>query len=129
MEAGSADADYAMVHRDIVGPVLEEFRPQLVLVSAGYDAHERDPLASMRMSVDGYAAVVGALRDVALRHGALALVTEGGYELSALAACLEASIAVLDGGPSPDIESRDAPRGARAGAAARSALKPFWRAL
>ena len=66
-------------------PVLEEFRPQLMLVSAGYDAHERDPLASMRMTVEGYAAVVGSLRDVASRHGALALVTEGGYELTALA--------------------------------------------
>ena len=81
MEAGSTDADYALVHRDIIGPVLDAFRPELVLVSAGYDAHERDPLASMRMTVDGYAAVVGSLRDVASRHGALALVTEGGYEL------------------------------------------------
>ena len=50
MEAGSTDADYALVHRDIVAPVLDEFRPELVLVSAGFDAHERDPLASMRMT-------------------------------------------------------------------------------
>ena len=59
MEAGSTDADYALVHRDIVGPVLDEFRPELVLVSAGYDAHERDPLASMRMTTEGYGAMVG----------------------------------------------------------------------
>jgi acetoin utilization deacetylase AcuC-like enzyme len=129
MDPGSTDADYALVHQDIVGPVLDEFRPELVLVSAGYDAHERDPLASMRMTVDGYAAVVGSLRDVALRHGALALVTEGGYELTALSACLEASIAVLDGGTAPAIEAREAPRGARAVAQTRAALKPFWRAL
>ena len=49
-------------------------------MSAGFDAHERDPLASMRMTADGYAAVVGALRDVSSRHGAMALVTEGGYD-------------------------------------------------
>jgi acetoin utilization deacetylase AcuC-like enzyme len=129
MDAGSTDADYLLAHRDIIGPVLAEFRPELVLVSAGYDAHERDPLASMRMSVSGYAAVIGSLRDVASRYSGLALVTEGGYELSALAACLDGSIAVLDGAAAPVIESREAPRGARAVAHARQALKPFWRAL
>jgi acetoin utilization deacetylase AcuC-like enzyme len=81
------------------------------------------------MSENGYAAIIGSLRDVASRHGALALVTEGGYELSALAACLDASIAVLDGCATPVIEPRDAPRGARAVAQVRAALKPFWRAL
>jgi len=121
MEAGSTDADYALVHRDIVGPVLEAFRPELTLVSAGYDAHERDPLASMRMTVEGFAAVVGSLRDVTSRHGALALVTEGGYELTALAACIEASIAIMDGAAAPLVEVREAGRGARAAAAARSA--------
>ena len=85
MEAGSTDADYALVHREVVAPVLDEFRPELVLVSAGFDAHERDPLASMRMTTPGYAAVVVAC-GAAVRHGALALVTEGGYELTALAA-------------------------------------------
>ena len=129
MEAGSTDADYALVHRDIVSPVLDEFRPQLVLVSAGYDAHERDPLASMRMTAKGYAAIVASLRDVASRHGAIALVTEGGYDLTAVASCLEASIAVLDGGTPPGILMDDASRGARAVAQAREALKPFWRAL
>ena len=62
---GATDADYALVHREIVTPVLEEFRPELVLVSAGFDAHERDPLASMRMTTEGYAAIVAQLRDVA----------------------------------------------------------------
>jgi acetoin utilization deacetylase AcuC-like enzyme len=95
MESGSGDADYQLVHREIVLPVLDQFRPQLTLVSAGYDAHERDPLASMRMTATGYAAIVRGLRDCAARHGALAFVTEGGYELPALAACLNASIAVL----------------------------------
>jgi len=129
MEAGSTDADYALVHREIVEPVLDEFRPELLLVSAGFDAHERDPLASMRMTTEGYASTVGHLRDVAKRHGALALVTEGGYELAALAGCLDASILVLEGAGSPSVATDSAPRGARAAAQARAALKPFWRAI
>jgi acetoin utilization deacetylase AcuC-like enzyme len=131
MDAGSTDADYALVHRELIRPVLDEFRPQLVLVSAGFDAHERDPLASMRMTTDGYAAVVASMRDAAARHGALALVTEGGYDLSALGACLEASLVVLEDGNSPPTSTAtaEAARGARAAALARAALKPFWPAL
>jgi acetoin utilization deacetylase AcuC-like enzyme len=128
MEAGSTDADYALVHRDVVGPVLDEVRPQLLLVSAGFDAHERDPLAAMRMTASGYAAVVASLREMASRHGAMALVTEGGYELSALGECLTASIAAMESSPAT-VHGASAPRGARAVAASRDRLKPFWRAL
>jgi acetoin utilization deacetylase AcuC-like enzyme len=143
MEAGSQDADFALVHRAIVLPILDEFKPELLLVSAGYDAHERDPLASMRATTAGYAAVVrGLARSAArharhashLHHGALALVTEGGYELTALAACLEASIAAIEGAESEDLdaartEAMASARGERAVAAVREAQKPFWRGL
>jgi acetoin utilization deacetylase AcuC-like enzyme len=129
MEAGSTDEDFALVYRDVVGPVLEEFRPELTLVSAGYDAHERDPLASMRMTTQGYAAVVSRLREMAARHGALALVTEGGYELTALAACLDASIVAIQETSSPPPLPGAAPRGARAAAQARAALASLWRGL
>src|SRR5207302_244082 len=58
LEAGATDADYEVVYHEAVVPVLEEFSPQLVLVSAGFDAHERDPLGAMRLTTAGYAAVV-----------------------------------------------------------------------
>jgi acetoin utilization deacetylase AcuC-like enzyme len=131
MEAGATDEEFALVHRAIVLPVLDEFRPQLVLVSAGYDAHQQDPLASMRMTVGGYAMVIRGLRDVARGHGALAAVTEGGYALDALEACVEASLAALssdDRDPEPRAAAATA-RGESAVAAARTALKPYWRGL
>jgi acetoin utilization deacetylase AcuC-like enzyme len=128
MEAGSTDADYALVHRDVVVPVLDDFQPQLVLVSAGFDAHERDPLAAMRMTTEGYASVIGSLRDVSSRYGALALVTEGGYELAALGECLTASIDALTRSASATVVG-DAPRGARAAVMARDHLARFWPAL
>jgi acetoin utilization deacetylase AcuC-like enzyme len=95
LAAGATDADYAASYTTIAG-VLEDYAPQLLLVSAGFDAHESDPLASMRMTADGYAAVVKSLADTASRVGCpLALVTEGGYDLDALRDCLEASLGVL----------------------------------
>jgi acetoin utilization deacetylase AcuC-like enzyme len=132
MEAGCTDADFLLVHRAIIAPVLDAFAPQLLLVSAGFDAHDDDPLASMRMTTAGYAAVVAQLRGTAARHGALALVTEGGYDLPALASCLEASFSAIDRDGDPPA-SGEAPaatsRGERAVAAARTALKPYWREL
>jgi acetoin utilization deacetylase AcuC-like enzyme len=129
LEAGCTDADYDLVYRAVVGPVLHEYAPELVFVSAGYDAHERDPLAAMRLSVEGYAAIVRTVRDAALAHGQLALATEGGYDLPALAQCLKASIDAIASDFTPQRFSGAAPRGERAAAAARAVLKPFWRGI
>jgi acetoin utilization deacetylase AcuC-like enzyme len=130
MESGCNDDDYALVYRAVVVPVLDQFAPELLLVSAGFDAHERDPLASMRMTTEGFGAMVQELSDVAARHGGLAMVTEGGYDLPALAACLERSVGVLSGG-SPGLRRTvsNGARGARAVAGAREFLKPFWSVL
>jgi acetoin utilization deacetylase AcuC-like enzyme len=95
LAAGARDADYAAAYTRIAG-ALDRYAPQLLLVSAGYDAHADDPLASMRVSTYGYAQIVGTLRAAAERARCpLALVTEGGYDLDALAACIEASIEAL----------------------------------
>jgi acetoin utilization deacetylase AcuC-like enzyme len=94
LAAGATDAVYDTTYKGIVH-TLDEFVPELLLVSAGYDAHADDPLASMRVSADGYATVVRHLKDVADRHCPIALVTEGGYDLDALAACLDATIALF----------------------------------
>jgi acetoin utilization deacetylase AcuC-like enzyme len=134
LEAGATDADYALVYRSIVGPVLEEFAPRLTIVSAGYDAHEADPLASMRMSAAGYFYLLGSLKASATRSGPLALATEGGYDLAALRECLDASLAVLDGSTPTEtgehiLSAGPARRGERALAAVRQAQSPFWRGL
>ena len=84
LEAGATDADYDLVYRDAVVPVIRQFAPQLVLVSAGFDAHESDPLASMRMTASGYGTIVRRLMEVAPDRK-MALVSEGGYDLTALA--------------------------------------------
>ncbi len=97
MAAGARDADFARVYEDAVVPALDRFRPDVLLVSAGFDTHEKDPLAGMRLSTAGCRQVVTTL-DAAARRlcgRRIALVSEGGYHLGALGECLRAAIDVL----------------------------------
>jgi len=95
LAAGATDADYAKAYERIAERLVE-YAPELLLISAGFDAHLDDPLASMRVTTQGYAAIVQSLADTARRVACpLALVTEGGYDLEALRDCLEASFDVL----------------------------------
>lgn len=131
LEAGATDADYDLAYRAVAVPVLEQFSPQLTLISAGYDAHEADPLASMRMSASGYGRVIARLKAAAAKSGVLALVTEGGYDLPALRECLDATLSILDAdiiGFSHEEKFRalPAPRGERALMAVRAAQAAFW---
>ena len=119
------------VYRKAVAPVLREFAPQLVLVSAGFDAHESDPLASMRMTAAGYGLIVRQLVE-STPGGNMALVSEGGYDLTALAACLDQAFAGVVGVPAvhpPAHEGGRALRGERALTAVRKAQQPFWQGL
>lgn len=134
LEMGATDADYDLVYRTAVVPVLDQFSPELLLVSAGFDAHERDPLASMRVTTAGYASIVRSLMTAAGKTP-IAFVTEGGYELGALAECLDASFAVVAGAGSGEAGSdhtspdRDPVRAKRALKAVRAAQAPFWRGI
>jgi acetoin utilization deacetylase AcuC-like enzyme len=90
LPAGCGDAEYARAFDEIVEPEVRRFRPELVLVSAGFDAHEDDPLAGMRVTVDGFTEL--ARRSAALGPR-VAAVLEGGYNLETLPACVEAALA------------------------------------
>ena len=77
-------------------PKLEAFGPGLLMISAGFDAHERDPLAGCRMSTEGFRGLTRMLVSAADRlcEGRVVLVTEGGYDLTAVRECLQAVIDV-----------------------------------
>jgi acetoin utilization deacetylase AcuC-like enzyme len=130
LEAGSTDGDYDEVFRTLVTPVIDQFRPELLLISAGFDAHERDPLARMRLSTAGYAELTKSLCDAADRHchGRIVAVTEGGYDLAALKGCLESTIAVLDGAPTSRESSHPATQRSRTAIAqVRAAQGKYWK--
>jgi acetoin utilization deacetylase AcuC-like enzyme len=132
LQAGSTDGDYAEVFKTLVIPVVDQFRPELILISAGYDAHERDPLARMRLSTAGYAALTKSLCDAADRncHGRIVALTEGGYDLGALRSCLDSTVTVLDGAavtPPAGKPSAATSRSQEAIAAVRAAQSKFWK--
>jgi acetoin utilization deacetylase AcuC-like enzyme len=95
LASGSGDDEYGAGFEEQVVPALRAFRPDFLLVSAGFDPHFRDPLGGMRVTADGFAAMAKTLRAAAeeLCEGRLALVLEGGYHLNALR---EGVDAVLD---------------------------------
>ena len=97
MPAGARDADVIGAYEAQALPALVTFKPDAMIVSAGFDAHELDPLGGLRMTTEGYARLVGLLDATArsVCHRRIALVTEGGYHLDAVSDCLESVLAVL----------------------------------
>ena len=104
LPGGCGDAEYQQVFEQIIVPATRRFKPQLILVSAGYDNHWADMLAMMQVSVTGFARMVKIIRGLAdeLCDGRLVLSLEGGYNLEALAASVKATFDVLLG--KTDIE-------------------------
>jgi acetoin utilization deacetylase AcuC-like enzyme len=93
---GSGDEVFCGLVQERVLPLAQSYEPQLVLISAGYDAHAEDPLADCRMSELGYATMTASLRQVCDELDApLGAVLEGGYALGALARSVAATLAEL----------------------------------
>jgi acetoin utilization deacetylase AcuC-like enzyme len=86
LPAGAGDAEYVGVLQRVLAPVARGFRPELILVSAGFDAHRDDPLAAMNVSGAGFTAMSAIVRALAeeLCAGRVAFVLEGGYAPSGL---------------------------------------------
>jgi len=116
MPAGSGDADYLKALREELLPAAESFRPDLVLISAGFDACQADPLGGMKVTTEGFAQMTRLVKSVADSHcqGRLVSVLEGGYNVKALAECVEAHVRVLmePEEPSPEGIVQAAPQAA-----------------
>ena len=130
LEAGATDADYERVYGVAAG-MLRQFRPELILLAAGFDAHRDDPLGGMRLSTPQFGrltALVGAVADECC-HGRVVAVTEGGYDLEALAGSLRVVVDALDDRtrlddlPAPGGDTR---RAEASLVAVRAHLGKFW---
>ena len=95
--AGSSDADYIRHFTDTIIPALDQFQPDFILLSAGFDAHRRDPLGQILLSAEGYGELTKLVLQLATRHceGRLVSLLEGGYDLEATAASAAAHLSAL----------------------------------
>ncbi len=95
---GSGDHEFRSLIDHVVVPLARSYTPQLLLISAGYDAHAEDPLAECRVTDGGFAEMARSLRAVAAQLGVpVGAVLEGGYALDALARSVAATMEVLGG--------------------------------
>jgi len=97
LPAGSGDREYRQAFEQKLRPAALAFKPDFVLISAGFDAHEDDLLGRMKVTTEGFAELTRIVKAIAERHcrGRLVSVLEGGYHLDGLAASVEAHIRVL----------------------------------
>jgi acetoin utilization deacetylase AcuC-like enzyme len=97
LAAGSTDSDYRRVFQNDLEPALARFRPEFILVSAGFDAHRDDPLAGMALTETGFGDLTRLVMAMAAQHCGRRLVSvlEGGYDLKALAASVAAHVGAL----------------------------------
>jgi len=120
LPAGCGDAEYLRAYQETCIPALHRFRPELLLVSAGFDAHFADPLAGMLVSCRGYYEITSLLLGLARQYcqGRIVYALEGGYDLTALAWSARACIDALLGHPfvpdphgaGPDVPGPDITR-------------------
>ena len=126
--AGRTDADLGAAFQDIFLPVAQAFRPELLIVSAGFDAHEDDPLGGMLCTERGFAAMCSAVKSLAdeVAGGRLVLLLEGGYSLTGLPRSVHACLEVLAGRGDefPGGASREAGQVVHA---VRETLRAYWR--
>jgi len=132
VEAGAVDEDYQLAFSRIVVPVLRQFEPALLIVSAGFDAHERDPLGGMRLTSAAFGAMMRELRAVADEccRGRIVAAVEGGYDLHALGTSLDGTIDALAGPAQPPewpASGIHSSRGQVAVDATAAAIRGFWR--
>jgi acetoin utilization deacetylase AcuC-like enzyme len=97
MAAGAGDREYFAAFRDRIIPALDEFRPEFILISAGFDAHEDDPLSSIVLTTSAFRKMTELLKASAEKHcnGKIVSMLEGGYDIHALAESVEAHITAL----------------------------------
>jgi acetoin utilization deacetylase AcuC-like enzyme len=129
LPATFGDSEYLSAFDRVILPIGRQFKPDFILVSAGFDCHFRDPLADMRVSEAGFAAMARRLKRLAAEccRGRMALVLEGGYDLQALAASVHSVIEELGREADEPIAAASPDREGWLLDKVCKELSPFWK--
>lgn len=128
---GSGEEEYGAVFEGVFSPVLREFRPEIIIVSAGFDSNAADPIGGMRLSSESFgrfAAWITALsREI--EAAPPALILEGGYNLEALSESVAATIKGVENGSTEGANAGWNQINSKSVEASRRVLAPFWESL
>lgn len=96
---GYGDAEYTSIFEQLLAPVAEQFAPELILVSAGFDTHKDDPMGGMHMTAQGYAGITASIKRIADKvcDGKIVMSLEGGYNCEALSEAVKAVLKEMAG--------------------------------
>lgn len=128
---GQANDEYLSIFLEILEPLARQFKPQLVMVSAGFDTHIDDPIGHMQVTTDGYGMLTAVLKRIAEEHcdGKILFFLEGGYNLDGLVSGVKRVIEVLAGKVKPEIpdkiDRKDKSFEQFLGVI-KDALRPYW---
>jgi acetoin utilization deacetylase AcuC-like enzyme len=127
LPSGTGDEGYLAAFREILRPIALEFRPEIILVSAGQDPHKDDPLGGMSLTSRGFGAIAGVVKEIAdvCCSGRLAASLEGGYNLEAQAEAVVAELRAFQGDV-PEIRGTDPSVAARIEEVKRI-QSPYWK--
>jgi acetoin utilization deacetylase AcuC-like enzyme len=133
MSYGMGDPDYVCAFEEIILPIIRKYRPEIILVSAGFDTHHTDPLGGMAVTEGGFTRMTKMLMEVAdeVCNGKLLCTLEGGYNLSGLTNSVKAVILQLRKTPLYMQEDKSDPSEAMKQTVGRvkQILKPYWDGL
>jgi acetoin utilization deacetylase AcuC-like enzyme len=111
LPGGQGDQDFAAIFKEILRPIASQFKPQLILVSAGYDIYFQDPLGAMDVTPEGFAILTSLIMDMAQSscQGRVVITLEGGYHLDGLRDSVKATLKELRGdsilkGPKKEVK-------------------------
>ena len=126
---GTGDEVFIPLYSRIVRPILEQYQPQLILVSAGFDAHFLDPLGGLRVTSAGYASAAASLIRAAdeLCGGKTCFILEGGYSLEALKECTRLVVGQMEAPLAQERRLGPVPRFDEYSGEARRAFGLLWK--
>lgn len=109
LTAGKTDQDYLFIYRNVLGPIAKAYKPEFILVSAGFDIYGGDPLGGMEVTAEGFGALAAELTAMAKEHcqGRILFLLEGGYSLEGLAEGVKQVLVQISGTGKPSALKAD----------------------